>query len=585
MRSELIDEDNPLWLMRRAKTEVCHGGILRTHPVMVVDEQLPDVCSIDRGDDDELYEEMDEEDDDDQNTRVGDSLKPSGQSQGVDARRGVIPIATQIQSRPRCTVCRRFQDGCVRLFRWPRDVKVRRKWCAFFGIDENEVALNLETSYICSWHFDPDQFLYSDQKVYWAPDVCPRHKIRRPANFEPFPWELASNTTTITNCTAGTENKLGQRRRPKLPPPKATDIFFRQSKYRIAGKTKHPVAVLRLPNDPLFCYEFSYNRTSQIDGTKFYACLQCRKAKAETRVKDYIRTIHLDGARLLSRGDPFAGHHFACKPIFDAPQHGDDDSYPRVPEERRDRSLYAAAPSVSKPRTCCSSMSCEPPPLSPMRPSSDHTTEDASVHITVRQRICGERPSYVQELKDEQFFFDRPRFPSNERQSKIGAASSDRLVEVFDRLMSTGKEGGGTMHVIDREIRSGSAYNCISQPHNQERSTPIARCYICFRVLRDAAQLVSHLKRHIREAPLCQHCAERCEPDAAFTSRALRICRRCTMRNSANESSVSIARLRKFESENPQGDISLRTDEPRSSLLAYEQGVNRWLNDQLIVVD
>lgn len=44
------------------------------------------------------------------------------------------------------------------------------------------------------------------------------------------------------------------------------------------------MAVLRLPNDPLFCYEFSYNRTSHIDGTKFYACLQCRKAKAESKL-------------------------------------------------------------------------------------------------------------------------------------------------------------------------------------------------------------------------------------------------------------------------------------------------------------
>uniref|UniRef100_A0A914RB14 Uncharacterized protein n=1 Tax=Parascaris equorum TaxID=6256 RepID=A0A914RB14_PAREQ len=46
---------------------------------------------------------------------------------------------------------------------------------------------------------------------------------------------------------------------------------------------------------------------------------------SKPRIKDYIRTIHLDGNRLLSRGDPFSGHHFACKPIFDVP-HTDDDN-------------------------------------------------------------------------------------------------------------------------------------------------------------------------------------------------------------------------------------------------------------------
>uniref|UniRef100_A0A1I7XJ84 ZP domain-containing protein n=1 Tax=Heterorhabditis bacteriophora TaxID=37862 RepID=A0A1I7XJ84_HETBA len=33
------------------------------------------------------------------------------------------------------------------------------------------------------------------------------------------------------------------------------------------------------------------------------------------KVKDVIRTIHLNGSVILSKGDPFSGHHFACRPF------------------------------------------------------------------------------------------------------------------------------------------------------------------------------------------------------------------------------------------------------------------------------
>uniref|UniRef100_A0A915C780 THAP-type domain-containing protein n=2 Tax=Parascaris univalens TaxID=6257 RepID=A0A915C780_PARUN len=573
-----MEEENPLSMMRRVKTEICHGGILRTQPLVIVDDQLPGVCSIDRGDDDEFYEEMDEDDDNDsmQNARFDDTLKTSGEGPNVDTRPGVISLSTQVQPHPRCTVCRRFQDGSVRLFRWPRDLKVRRKWCAFFGLDENELALNLDNSYICSWHFDPDQFLYSDQKVYWAPDVCPRHKIRRPASFEPFPWELAANMTNSSNGLLNVDNKSLQRKRPKLPPPKATEIFFRQSKYRITGKTRHPVAVLRLPNDPLFCYEFSYNRTSHIDGTKFYACLQCRKAKAETRIKDYIRTIHLDGNRLLSRGDPFSGHHFACKPIFDVP-HTDDDNASndfRGNEARREHSSCVVSSSIWRQRAG-GTVSCNvPPQLSPMRPLIEHAVEGDSGHIS--HRMCAERPLNFRDIDEEQFSVLRPRSPRFEEHSKVGASSSECAVE-RSQLKNVRSNKAALK-------RSSYRYLLKRRPFNMAGRMLKARCYICLRMLRDAAQLSSHLSRHISEAPICKQCGQRCDADAAFDNKVWRICHMC-MNNPTKDSSVMVTDLLTLVADNTEDYRSLDDSGPGSAPSIDKESTDRRSRDQLIVVD
>ncbi|VDK32250.1 unnamed protein product [Anisakis simplex] len=60
--------------------------------------------------------------------------------------------------------------------------------------------------------------------------------IRKPANYEPFPWEISANVSVWTNGGNGLPVDLDSRirKRPRHPPPKCAEIFFRQSKYRIA---------------------------------------------------------------------------------------------------------------------------------------------------------------------------------------------------------------------------------------------------------------------------------------------------------------------------------------------------------------
>ncbi|KHJ98102.1 hypothetical protein OESDEN_01912 [Oesophagostomum dentatum] len=92
-------------------------------------------------------------------------------------------------------------------------------------------------------------------------------------------------------------------------------VTFRESFFKNKSKASHPVAVVSLPENPNIFYEFSYTRTSSVDSSKFYSCLTCRKAKTDTKVKDVIRTIHIKDGIIRSRGDPFWGHHFACRPF------------------------------------------------------------------------------------------------------------------------------------------------------------------------------------------------------------------------------------------------------------------------------
>lgn len=143
-----------------------------------------------------------------------------------------------------------------------------------------------------------------DDRIFWKMTALPKYRQRRPGLAEPFPWEPAvkhkmemMQSTDTTNNSSVVEYKI----RYRMP--------FNKHKTR----NVHQVAVMTPVAQPHLYYEFHFNRYG-LNNTKFYACLSCRKAKTESGIRDVIRTIHLDGYKFLSNGDPFNGHHFACRP-------------------------------------------------------------------------------------------------------------------------------------------------------------------------------------------------------------------------------------------------------------------------------
>ncbi|VDN25346.1 unnamed protein product [Cylicostephanus goldi] len=163
--------------------------------------------------------------------------------------------------------------------------------------------------YICNVHFDANQFLYEGDHVYWRKDPFPRFRQRRSILADPFPWEVTLNSSKKQT------SQEAQPYRMRHGVQHEHKVTFRESFFKSKSKSSHPVAVVSLPENPNIFYEFSYTRTSAVDSSKFYSCLTCRKAKIDTRVKDVIRTIHIKDGTIRSRGDPFWGHHFACRPF------------------------------------------------------------------------------------------------------------------------------------------------------------------------------------------------------------------------------------------------------------------------------
>ncbi|VDP05965.1 unnamed protein product [Heligmosomoides polygyrus] len=258
------------------------------------------VDNVQHEDDEDEYEEMEEEDGD------NDAIPFHEVTHFADRRE--VESADQCEpfttTPPHCLVCGRTRTPKTRLFKWPDDASLRRSWLAFFHL-ELDALEHCKVPYICNIHFDANQFLYEGNRIFWKRDPYPRYRQRRSVLAEPFPWELEQNF----------EKKLFQQpsenfRCPRLKHGAIHDhlVTFRESYYKSKTKSSHPVAVVSLPENPNVFYEFSYTRTSSIDSSKFYSCLT-------SRVKDVIRTIHIKDGAIQSRGDPFWGHHFACRPF------------------------------------------------------------------------------------------------------------------------------------------------------------------------------------------------------------------------------------------------------------------------------
>ncbi|GMT19344.1 hypothetical protein PFISCL1PPCAC_10641, partial [Pristionchus fissidentatus] len=309
-----------------------NGGTRRTqqlvsnrlmHPIMKKQlnefktEQSDGAIVEEEGEEEEdVYEEIEEEEDEAYEIVDDQSRQPMF----VQNRSDIIDKS--VISSSRCLVCGRPYTDQFRLFRWPRDLQVRRKWC-----DDLRVIYSpsIDSSFLCAFHFSSRDFVCSADftHIFWSNVAKPRCRNRRYESLGPLPWEKE----TMPRISSF------------VPKEGEFVIKFRHSKYKVANSTKkrHPVAIVYSISRPHEHFEFSFNRTSSVDNTKFYSCLHCRKAKTETRDKDNIRTIHLDGDRLLSRGDPLSGHHHGCNPMI-VPM-GEHERYDEVDErdEREER--------------------------------------------------------------------------------------------------------------------------------------------------------------------------------------------------------------------------------------------------------
>lgn len=195
---------------------------------------------------------------------------------------------------PQCIVCNRVESSKIRLFRWPKNDGLRMRWLTFFRM---EIPVTYHDMLICSFHFAAETFIMVGEKVFWKASAMPVYRFRRPCVTTPFPWE---------------DGDPNVQTKPELVHYK---LRFRMPYSRRKEKAQHPVAVLSPANNPTIFYEFSFNRLSKDSTRKFYYCLNCKKAKSQSNIRDVVKTIQMDGTKILSRTDPFQGHHFACRPI------------------------------------------------------------------------------------------------------------------------------------------------------------------------------------------------------------------------------------------------------------------------------
>uniref|UniRef100_A0A1I7YW03 THAP-type domain-containing protein n=1 Tax=Steinernema glaseri TaxID=37863 RepID=A0A1I7YW03_9BILA len=359
-----------------------------------------------------------------------------------------------------CLVCHREPSASVRLFRWPRDPEVRKNWCQIFELPPESVEG--ANAFICSWHFAPDQFICCGSKIYWAPNAQPSFVLER--NFHVdfvYPWQ-PGYVTPVDRPNGPMRSRQDPKglKRKNRPPPPGIQVFFRDSNYKVKGKQTHPVAILPIPTNPDQFYEFSLNRTSR-DGTGFYACLSCRKAKAETREKDIVRTIHLSApqphkkAVLLSKLDPFSGHHYACSPLTIAHEEVEHAPF-EAPSTSQE--VYGIAHS----------------------PNGNHLDGQLWEEVdNIDSLISSEDPGVTFMLQEDQVVFatnngeDPPVFPED---------TAPRGLPAFYRLPRLRRKA--------KKDRKPS-------------------CYICFKKLPGAKQLALHLLDHVKARKKCRRCGRK----------------------------------------------------------------------------
>ncbi|VDL70018.1 unnamed protein product [Nippostrongylus brasiliensis] len=288
---------------------------LRLRPDHAEDVELqPEFCGVHhqpisivdnlRNDNEEdEYEEMDEEEEDEGNISTLEATPIRQEVESAEI------CDTYSAESPHCLVCGRTSTPKTRLFKWPDDLQLRRAWLAFFHMGMS-VLENCKVPYICNIHFDANQFLYEGDHIYWNREPFPRYRQRRSVLAEPFPWELKQSF-------AKKHPQNLQSLRPRYAASHEHRVTFRESYFKSklarmnllctikSSTTLVPAASLEHANDIV---ELNSSQS------------QCTKNRGmnDARVKDVIRTIHIKDDTIQSRGDPFWGHHFACRPFSSA---------------------------------------------------------------------------------------------------------------------------------------------------------------------------------------------------------------------------------------------------------------------------
>ncbi|KAF8358145.1 hypothetical protein PRIPAC_93140 [Pristionchus pacificus] len=245
------------------------------------------------GEEEEVYEEISDVEDTEYETGVVEDPSRNPYRHSNNTHKSPTRLAAA-----RCIACNQCYTEKYRLFRWPRNEGIRKIWCDLLHIDFDNIRSSLDSAFLCASHFSSTDFICSSDftQIHWSSQAKPRPPSEC---LDPYQWEKLHSR--ISN---------GRSRQNYI-------IKFRPSKYKVqnTSKIRHPVAIVSSLSRPNIQYEFSWNRTSPIDGTKFYSCLHCRKANKDSGGKDNVRTIHLNGNKLLSGQDPLSGHHHACNPL------------------------------------------------------------------------------------------------------------------------------------------------------------------------------------------------------------------------------------------------------------------------------
>ncbi|VDK23391.1 unnamed protein product, partial [Anisakis simplex] len=161
-------------------------------------------------------------------------------------------------------------------------------------------------------------------------------------------------------------------------------------------------------------------------------------------------------------------------------------------EERRDQPICPATSIISKSKLSqnISSSVQTDLSLSPMRSIShnQHINDPSTLFQTnLKPTTYSECAANVDDINAEQCFVDDSNSVDHATESTQEASCS------FVNPLG----------LTPRWISSNRRRNLFSK---RSRSGLVPRCYICQRVLSNASQLVTHLKKHIREAPICCRC-------------------------------------------------------------------------------
>ncbi|KAF1762338.1 hypothetical protein GCK72_010600 [Caenorhabditis remanei] len=386
---------------------------------------------------------------------------------GTDKR-----IRNIVGSSASCIVCQRTESEKIRLFKWPKSGELREQWLHFFRLPCSVLDATQEP-YICCYHFSSDTFVMMEDRIFWKMTALPKYRQRRPGLSEPFPWEPAMKLKVeqeALNQPSTSTASLGYRIRYRLP----------YNKHK--SRNVHQVAIMTPVAQPHLFYEFHFNRYG-LHNTKFYACLNCRKAKTESGIRDVIRTIHLDGYKFLSNGDPFNGHHFACRPhnIYE-----NKSQWRPIAGQNEENGIYQSVEYM------------------------DPTGESLEWHSVIRPEV---------ETPDD----DVPH------------SRDDPPVMLFDNFENPiTEEVIETEYVTEEPAAADLQYSQLDESEVEMKPSQKAskkfriKCHLCLKTNFPSTQMfVNHLQKHILDEKQCKKCAKRISCDSRAICARRGICENC----------------------------------------------------------